>query len=185
VTPDTLFRTVVLPWLQREEGTRYVEDPVPTRCGITQAAWDGWAARPPEAPPSVRELTWAQPWVATFYHAQYWAAAECEKVAAAPGDWSGPLALATLDMAVNSGVLEGDVLLQGVLDVKQDGVVGPQTLAAVVLATRATLEDVLWLRMDYDRAVVRHYPARLPYLPTWVGRVSRLRQLALGLLRVI
>lgn len=179
MTADEFFATVVLPWLQREEGDAFVVDPVPTRCGITQGAWDAWAGRPPEAPASVADLTWTQAWVATFYQERYWIAAECDKITTVTSVLALAVALVTMDTAVNSGVHVADVLLQGAVAVTPDGDVGPLTLAAIGRATERDLEDILWLRLDYDRAAVRHKPGLLQYLPTWCGRLSRLRTLAL------
>jgi lysozyme family protein len=180
MTGDELFATVILPWLQQEEGSGYVEDPVPTCCGITQGAWDSWTARPPAAPTAVSSLDWSQPWVAEFYRTQYWQAAECDKIAALGTPLALGFAVVTMDTAVNSGVHEADVLLQGALGVPQDGAIGPQTLGAVAAAVPRALEDLVWLRMDYDRAAAVHNPKLVIYLPTWCGRVRRVRTLALS-----
>lgn len=59
-----------------------------------------------------------------IYRANYWDRARCD-------DLPSGLDYAVFDFAVNSGVSRAVQTLQKVLGVKQDGVIGPKTLAAI------------------------------------------------------
>ena len=106
----------------------YVNDPRDpggmTNLGVTKRAWELYLGRTvTEA--DMRALTPAI--VAPFYKIQYWNAAKCDKLP------SG-LDYMMFDAAVNMGPPRAVRLLQqacGLPKGDQDGVIGPQTLAAV------------------------------------------------------
>ena len=68
-----------------------------------------------------------------IYHEEYWLSLRCD-------DLPWVLALPLFDCGVNQGVATAAKLLQGVLRVAEDGVIGRQTLAAIA---RADLKTVL------------------------------------------
>lgn len=88
------------------------------------------------------------------------------------------LNLIVLDMAVNAGVRRAVELLQQILEVKQDGIIGPVTLAAIKQHPMRGLIEA------YSRLRLAHYQS-LKSWPTfghgWEGRVQRSRQMALAL----
>jgi hypothetical protein len=65
--------------------------------------------------------------VKRFYRDEYWLKAGCDKF-----PW--PINLLVFDAAVNHGPVSAVILLQQVLGVKTDGIVGPQTIASATLA---------------------------------------------------
>jgi lysozyme family protein len=146
----------------REGGfSDHPEDPGgATRFGITRATLERERGRPVTAA-EVAALSREE--AARIYRRAYWDAVRA-------GDLPDGLDLAVFDCAVNSGPGTAVRLLQRVLAVPADGVVGPVTLAAARRAGPA--------------AALRHFTrARLAYLaglPTWrvFGRGWRRRVLA-------
>ena len=67
-----------------------------------------------------------------IYHRDYWSACRC-------GDLPWPMALMVFDAAVNQGPKTARKILQKSLGVVRDGIIGPQTLAAV---SRADPEEI-------------------------------------------
>ena len=100
-----------------------------TKFGISQAAYPDM---------DIANLTGEQ--AITLYRRDYWDACKCSLL---PWPWQ----LYVFDGAVNQGVKTAIRIMQRVLGVKDDGVVGPVTLAAVE-------------RADKDRAL-RYMVARL------------------------
>jgi lysozyme family protein len=100
-----------------------------------------------------------------IYYDDYWMKASCD-------DLPYGVDLPTFDGSVNSGVSRGVKWLQGAVGVAQDGVVGPVTLNAVVMA-------------DDDTTIDRMCDARLAYLKGlstwslygggWTTRVEKVR----------
>jgi lysozyme family protein len=100
-----------------------------TNRGITRAvlaSWRGQAVNKQD----VRALTKAE--AADIYRARYWNAARCDQL-------PGGLDLAVFDCAVNQGPARAARFLQQAAQVKADGKIGPQTLAAVAEAEPETL----------------------------------------------
>jgi lysozyme family protein len=139
-----------------------------TKFGITRATLAEARGRPASVA-DIRALTRAE--AAAIYRRLYWREAGCD--ALPPG-----LDLATFDLAVHSGPQRALRLLQGVLGLKQDGVVGPATRAA---AERADARHLI-LALTRERfALLR----RLETWPTfgrgWSARVRRVEATALAL----
>ena len=91
-----------------------------TNLGITRATLAAHRGRPVSVA-AVRALTEAE--AGEIYRRRYWAAVKADALPAG-------LDLAVFDLAVNSGPGRAARLLQRVLDVREDGVIGPETLAA-------------------------------------------------------
>lgn len=91
-----------------------------TMMGITQKTLSDWRGQG-VTKAEVRAL--ARPEVAAIYRARYWNAVRAD-------DLPAGLDLAVFDFAVNSGPLRAIRMLQRVLDVTVDGLLGPATLAA-------------------------------------------------------
>ncbi len=174
-----LFEDVALPWLWPEEGGFVRDQGGDTNLGVTQAALDRFHANHPDrrdVPTNVRDLT--RMTASPVYELDYWNVVNAGLL---PAPWG----LVAFDTAVNSGDREAGVLLQGAVGFTDpadlDGVIGPKTVAAAQGATERQLEDYLWLRLDYDRAVAtRQGEVGLHSLPVWAGRVFRLRRVALS-----
>ena len=93
-----------------------------TRFGVAQASHPNI---------DVAELTKAD--AAEIYASQYWKPLRC-------GDMPPCIALAVFDCAVNQGPGIAARLLQRAARVREDGVIGPHTLAAISRAPEAVLE---------------------------------------------
>lgn len=110
-------------------------------------AWGISAASYPQL--NIKSLTQAD--AQEIYLRDYWTPAHCDVMPTG-------LALMVFDSAVNNGVHRAIVFLQTMLRVTADGVMGPQTLAAV-----ASIPDV-------DAACIEFLAQRLRFmasLPTW------------------
>lgn len=135
--------------LDHEKG--FVNDPRDpggmTNLGVTQRAWEEWVGHP-VSEKEMRALTPEK--VAPFYKRKYW-----DKIS---GDLlPHGIDYLVFDTAVNSGPGRAIKLLQECLDVKADGVLGPQTLGALRVAGPQTL-------------IAKYARARLEFLealPTW------------------
>jgi lysozyme family protein len=113
----------------------------------------------------VRNLTRIQ--AEEIYRARYWVPLHGDEM-------PGPLALVLFDAAVNVGIDPAIQMLQIALGVRNDGILGPETLAA---ARRAVVvESVLQLtcrRVEYYQRIVENRPASLRYLRGWWLRCLR------------
>ncbi len=96
-----------------------------TRFGIAQASHPNI---------DVADLTKAD--AAEIYANQYWKPLRCE-------DMPPAVALAVFDCAVNQGPGIAARLLQRAARVREDGVIGPHTLAAIFRAPEAVLDDFI------------------------------------------
>lgn len=118
-----------------------------TNLGVTQRVWEDWVGHPVDEK-EMRSLTPEK--VAPMYKQKYW-----DKVAG--DDLPSGVDLAVFDFAVNSGPNRAAKLLQRILDVKEDGAIGRNTLSAV-------------LERDSSDLIARYNGARLAFLmalPTW------------------
>jgi lysozyme family protein len=133
---DRTFPRAVALILKHEGG--YVNDPADpggeTNFGISKRAY------PAE---DIRAMTPAR--ASAIYERDYWRRAKCDEL-----PW--PLAVQVFDMAVNAGVGPAVKMLQKVLGVTTDGVIGPKTLAA---AWGSTHEQ----HVRYARERVNYYSA--------------------------
>jgi lysozyme family protein len=100
---------------------------------------------------SMRALTRDQ--AKAIYHTAYWDGAQC-------GEYPGAIAFQVFDAAVNHGVTQAIRFLQRALGVTADGVVGPDTLAAL---RSASMPDVL-ARFNAERL---QFYSSLPSWPTF------------------
>ena len=118
-----------------------------TNLGVTQRVWEEWVGHP-VTEKDMRALTPAI--VAPMYKKKYWDTVAGDSLP------SG-VDLAVFDFSVNSGPGRAAKMLQRVLGVTEDGMIGPQTLA------KALSVDSSKLIADYN--IVRL--AFLQALPTW------------------
>lgn len=92
-----------------------------TNLGVTRAAWSAYKGRG-VSEDEMRGLTVEK--VKPFYRDRYWAEIS--------GDWlPDGVDYAVFDFAVNSGVGRAARCLQSLVNVSQDGRIGPKTIAAV------------------------------------------------------
>ena len=119
---DARFAAALAVVLRHEGG--FVHHPLDpggaTNLGITRATLAAHRGRPVSVA-AVRALTEAE--AGEIYRRRYWAAVKADALPAG-------LDLAVFDLAVNSGPGRAARLLQRALGVREDGVIGPETLAA-------------------------------------------------------
>lgn len=102
------------------------------------------------------------------YHANYWAPLNADALPRG-------LDLIVFDMAVNTGLVNAVKLLQRVLRIREDGQVGPQTIAAAKAYKPQSELRVLVneLRMRTYEDLAKRKPFYLQYLYGWRCRVMR------------
>lgn len=147
----------------REEGG-YVNDPHDpggeTDFGISKRAY-------PDI--DIKALTVAE--AEAIYHRDYWAKIDGDALPAG-------LDLAVLDFAVNSGVARAVEMLQSLLLVTRDGVIGPKTLAAINRSDPSALAGQLCdVRLVYLHGL-KNWPL---YANGWTSRVNTIRVKALAM----
>lgn len=156
------FEKAVALVLQHEGGfVHHARDPGgATNFGITRETLSNARGRPASVE-DVRRLTQGE--AASIYRSLYWTTVRAD--ALPPG-----LDLAVFDLAVNSGPKRAATMLQGVLGVEPDGLIGPVTIKA---ANRADPAETV-------RRLTRSRLGFLSRLATWpvFGRGWRRRVLA-------
>lgn len=160
---------VCIPRILAHEGG-YVNDPAdrggPTNRGITLATFRAYI-KPNGTIEDLKRLTTAQ--AVIVYKRQYWDAVLADQL---------PVGVdyAVADFAVNSGPTRAARYLQKIVGAKQDGRIGPATLAAV--ATKAPAEIVEAL--TYERmAFLRGLSSWGRFGKGWSSRVTDVRRRAL------
>lgn len=102
-----------------------------------------------------------------IYRASYWDRARCDDL---------PLGLdyAVFDFAVNSGVSRAVRTLQRVLGVKEDGVIGPKTMAAITPDTASIIYKMCRARMVFLRGLKTF----ATFGKGWTWRVEAVQEVA-------
>ncbi|MPW30476.1 peptidoglycan-binding protein [Agarivorans sp. B2Z047] len=105
---------------------------------------------------------------AAIYHRDYWRAAYCPKLPEA-------IALCVFDGAVQHGAVRAVTLLQDVLGLKQDGIIGPQTQRAATESNQQWLISRYILRRArlYTR-ILRKRPEQVAFIEGWFNRLRDL-----------
>jgi lysozyme family protein len=117
----------------------------------------------------LRNITNAQ--LASVYRKHYWDAIKGDELPAG-------VDYAAFDFAVNSGPSRAAKYLQAAVKVRQDGKIGPQTLAAVKSMMAATLiHEICDRRMDFLRGL----STWATFSKGWTRRVSAVRAAALSM----
>lgn len=153
--------------LAREGG--FVKDPSDpggvTNFGITQTTYDRWREAKRLHWRSVRYIDDRE--VFNIYLTNYWERGQCDKL-----KW--PLSLAHFDSTVQHGI--APLLLQRALDVQQDGVIGPKTLAKANEGDPGRWAYLLLLeRVWYYDSLDERNPALTKFLTgNWLKRLKHL-----------
>ena len=114
----------------------------------------------------IKNLTKEQ--AAAIYRRDYWDAARCGKL-------PERVAVAHFDCAVNCGVQAAARILQRALKIKDDGDIGPVTLAAVRAADPARLVERLLLeRVAYYSDIALRRSQLRTFLAGWLSRTVTL-----------
>lgn len=134
-----------------------------TNYGVTQRTYDAWRRTNGQEKQSVELITDDE--VRAIYLADYWLPCRCD-------DLPEPLALATFDMAVHSGVWNAKINLQRALGVKPDGVIGPVTIASAAQSdVRAMVLRFLKKRAAFIQEVLYAHPSDVRFIEGWINRL--------------
>lgn len=104
------------------------------------------------------------------YYNKYWLTSYSDKIA----DINPRLAIVHFDTAVNMGVGRANKMLQTVLGVKADGVIGPKTIEAIAQCPDV-VDKYLNFRVDMYQRFVSAKPSLGRFLKGWLNRVNGLR----------
>lgn len=162
----------------------YVNDPADpggaTNHGITQRTLDRYrrAHDDVDFPADVKDL--ASDHAAAIYSDDYWMPSGAPEL-----PW--PISLVVFDTAVNQGLDDAKLLLivlQKMVGVRPDGILGPITKQAVERANRDHLfNELCWWRVARYASIARRNegvnPARAKFLRFWITRILNLRREAL------
>jgi len=151
----------------------FVDDPDDhggaTNHGVTQASYDAWRASHSQPSQSVQLITDAE--TRQLYDEDYWQPLKCPLL-------PSPLDVAHFDWGVNHGVHGANKTLQHALGLSAvDGIIGPQTLAALAKADISALVTAYQaLRVAFYHADVVADPSQAKFLPGWLKRVNQLNE---------
>lgn len=139
-----------------------------TNFGITQYTYDAWNNKHKMVRSSVKNIKLTE--VKEIYETEYWVPAGCQKL-------STKLAIVHFDSAVNHGVSKANKLLQRSVGVKEDGKIGPKTIAAInALPEGVVIEDYIAVRIDFYHDIVTNDLSQTRFLKGWLNRVARLEK---------
>lgn len=136
----------------------------PTNYGVTQATFDTYRRihRLPPIPVKGLNLETAK----RIYHDLFW-------LPLRPDYMADNLAVAAFDYAVHSGVTSVVRRLQRLLKVKDDGIIGPITKAALQQAGDSLTRPLLVQRLGFLRGLARE-ASQKKFLKGWENRVFNL-----------
>jgi lysozyme family protein len=149
--------------------TNHPSDPGgPTNFGITISDYRRYVM-PAASAADVRAMTLDQ--AKDIYRTKYWNALSCDALPAG-------VDYAVFDYGVNSGVSRSAKVLQRMLDVAEDGVIGPMTLAAAKnCAATVLIEAICDERLRFLKSL-RTWPV---FGKGWGHRVADVKQTALAM----
>ncbi|MDE1946184.1 MAG: N-acetylmuramidase [Patescibacteria group bacterium] len=168
-----VFENIALPFVLAHEGG-FVDNPHDsggaTNKGVTQATYDVWRLKNGEYKRPVQQIEDNE--VHDIYKAFYWGACKCDEI-------PYPLNFAIFDFNVNAGA-NAIKVLQKILHVTEDGILGSATLGVIQTNTRV-YEDTAALTGKYLDARAEYYRAigvgkNAEFLGGWIARVEDLKR---------
>jgi len=155
--------------MKAEGWDRYTDHPAdkggPTKWGITLDAWQEACGDPSLTGTDVRKITETQ--ARAFYRGRY--------VLAPAFDKTHPLLMPLLvDCGVNHGPARASKWFQKAVGVRQDGKIGPQTLAAAAeIPVTATYLNVCAYRFRFYGAIVGRDHSQAVFASGWNNRGAK------------
>lgn len=140
--------------------------------GITQSEYSGWLEAKGRPNADVFDIKPADR--DQLYNDLYWTAVSGDKLPL-------PVAFLVFDAGVLSGVGHSRRLAQRVVGVRQDGILGPISIAALNAVDRETfIRRFTALRLEY----LKGRPTAWKYLDGWTNRTNRNLRQALAMLKL-
>jgi len=143
-----------------------------TAFGVTQRVYDDFrkAARLP-----MRDVWDIEPTEIEAIYLTYWKAAHCDYI-------PDPLDLQVFDAAVNHGASRAKKMLQRILGVDEDGVIGRETMRALHDEVVCNGVEELAQRYLDERArlfdsIIRRDPSQAVFAKGWTNRIDHMRAL--------
>lgn len=143
------------------------EDPGgPTNKGIIQTVYDAYRKSKSLPLQSVEFITDEE--VEDIYYQRYWLVAVCDKM-------TPKLSIAHFDTAVNTGTKQAAKFLQRSLEIKADGIIGPQTIEKLKTQDEnAIIQNYLEQRRVFYKNLAEKKPTLQKFLKGWLKRVDSL-----------
>lgn len=114
----------------------------------------------------IAKLTYAQ--AKEIYRRKYWDKCKCSEL-------PERLAIHLFDAAVNHGSTTAIKMLQRAVNVSDDGVLGPTTLAAVkALPEKQVVYFFIQHRRNFYLRIVERNPSQMKFLKGWMNRIENL-----------
>ena len=162
----------ILPITLKHEGgfVNHPRDPGGmTNLGVTKATWEKWTGET-ASEAEMRALTVMD--VAPLYRERYWKPVAGDSLPKA-------FALCVFDFGVNSGPARAAKYLQQLVGVKQDGQIGPKTLAALqqYVTSRGALQSIENYN-DLRRGFLRNLNTYSVFGRGWMRRIAAIEDQA-------
>lgn len=167
---DDLYEDA-LEFVLRWEGG-YVNHPLDkggaTNYGITQDTYNVFTKG---AKKDVENITMFE--VQNIYKT-YWKSAGCD-------DYPAEVAFVMFDTSVNHGPERAKKMLQRLLGVKEDGIIGKITLAKLndhvkLYGSKDTAVQLIEDREDFYKAIVKNNPSQKVFFKGWINRIDSLQE---------
>lgn len=161
----------VLSFIIAREGSRFVNNPAdrggPTRYGITQRVYATYRGAKGLPAHSVEHITTDE--LREIYDRQYWRDGHCVDLAEAG---LVRLALVHMDGCVNHGIRQASTLLQRAVGTRDDGVIGPVTVACALSSPENdSITALLIRRAAFYRQLVANDHTQQQFLSGWLARL--------------
>lgn len=138
-----------------------------TNLGVTQHVYDKYRDNINLPRRSVRDIERSEIFV--IYWKGYWVPPKC-------GELPTPLNLFVFDCSVLQGPSRAIKILQGILGVDVDGIIGSKTLEAIKkMDTKSVCLSYLSARGKHFDDIVRNDKDQVVFLKGWMNRLSHLR----------
>ena len=136
----------------------------PTYKGVTQETCNQWCQATGQHYRLCSSLL--QTDIEAIYRDLYWLKAGCDRL-----PW--PLAMAVFDCAVHSGPYRSVKLLQRACGVKEDGIIGPLTLAVAAKVNPLAVVAARRLFLEY---LIEKDPSQQKFEKGWMNRLNELER---------
>jgi lysozyme family protein len=137
--------------------------------GISRRNWPNWAGWPiidglygtPNWLNTIENSSAIKGLVVQFYHDNFWQYDSIEEQ---------PIANKLFDLSVNIGTIHAIKIVQGALNLPQDGIMGPHTLASINGANGSLIQLIRMAAENYHTQLAAANPNLAEFLTGWLRR---------------